>query len=140
MWDDVGGTGHDKWEKRLPGGRLLRTTIQRHKKDYGAGLKSEVLSKQLEVDERTFWLVIQTGNPASRPTPQEAPSTEPLDYWVVRSLERGGLNEEEIKSLTANEAKYLANTYFSLPTEMHRSEVRQHLMQVALAECRDAGA
>jgi hypothetical protein len=52
-WDPTGGTGHDKWEKRLPDGRLLRTVIQRHKFEYGSDLKAKVL-KQLDVDEATF--------------------------------------------------------------------------------------
>lgn len=128
-WEDVGGTRHDKWEKRLPDGRLLRTTIQRHNKDYGTGLKSAVLS-QLEVDEATFWQVIQTGTPAVRPTPTAVPPPEPLDDWIVRALQRARLDESEITSLTVEEAEHLANAYFTMPLELSRDEVRTRLLHL----------
>lgn len=126
-WEDVGGTRHDKWEKRLPDGRLLRTTIQRHKKDYGAGLKSAVLS-QLDVDEPTFWEVIESGVPATRPTPAAEPTPEPLDDWIVRALQRGRLDEAEIALLTAEEAEHLANAYFTMPMELSGDQVRDRLL------------
>jgi hypothetical protein len=126
-WQDVGGTRHDKWEKRLADGRLLRTTVQRHKSDYGPKLKSMVLA-QLEVDETTFWQVIETGTPAHRPAPSAEVVPEPLADWIVHALQQGRLNVSEIASLTAEEAEHLAVTYFSMPRDLPGEEIRQRLI------------
>lgn len=133
-WEEAGGTGHDKWKKRLADGRLLRTTIQRHKTDYGQDLKADVLS-QLEVDEETFWEVIRTGKPAERPSPAPEPGRDPIPDWIVQTLLRARLNEDEISELSVDEAEHLRLAYFSLPPELGGGEVRQRLFD-ALARFR----
>lgn len=127
-WDRAGGTGHDKWEKRLPDGRLLRTTIQRHKTEYGSSLKAQVLS-QLEVNEATLLDVLRSGRPADRPAPEPEGAIEPKPDWIARALQEGRLNEDEIKTLTTVEAEHLAMVYFSTPTEFDGAAVRLHLLE-----------
>ena len=125
-WDNPDGTNHDKWEKRLPDRRLLRTTISRNKREYGQALKAGVL-RQLEVDEATFWEVLDAGRPARRPTPEAAVGPAPLAGWAVQALIRHSLTEAEIRGLTAEEVEALANYSFTLPEAMTREAVRAEL-------------
>ena len=125
-WDNPDGTNHDKWEKRLPDRRVLRTTISRNKREYGAALKAGVL-RQLEVDEATLWEVLATGQPARRPTPEEAPGPAPLAGWAVQALIHHFLTEGEIRELTGEEAEALANYSFTLPESLTREAVRAEL-------------
>jgi hypothetical protein len=76
-----------------------------------------------------FLDVIRSGQPAERPTPEPAPAVEPNPEWIVRALQQGRLNEDEIRSLTTVEAEHLATVYFSTPTELDGAAVRQHLLE-----------
>jgi len=126
-WEEAGGTGHDKWQERLPDGQLLRTTIQRHKTDYGQDLKAAVLL-QLDVDEATFWEVIRSGEPADRPAPAPDEGRDPMPDWIVQALQLGRFNEVEIAALGVEEPEHVALAYFSLPRELGGAEVRRRLL------------
>lgn len=134
-WQQPEGTNHDKWEKRLPDSRLLRTVVSRNKNEYGQHLKSSVL-KQLEVDETSFWRVINTGEPAERPTPKAEPERQPLPGWAVATLMKNHLSESEIARFDAEEAIDLANYSFTLPTTLSAEALRAALLS-RLSDYRD---
>jgi hypothetical protein len=98
-WSNPEGTNHDKWEKRLANGRLLRTSISRNKTEYGDRLKGKILI-QLEVDEATFREVIRSGQGAERPAPEPQPKVAPLPIWAVSALIRKHVTQSELAGVS----------------------------------------
>jgi hypothetical protein len=113
-----------RWEKRLGDGRVLQTTVHRHGTDYGPDLKAKVL-RQLEVTQEQFDETLRTGCAIERSV-VEAPEEQLLPEWMIQTLRRC-LGQEEVASLSQEEAELLVNVYFTLPYEMTNAEVRSRL-------------
>lgn len=97
-----------------PDGTKLMTTISRSYKAYKGRMKRSVLD-QLDVDEETLREVIRSGKPPHRPAPTEADHDE-LPRYVREALgKRGGLTQDEIDSLTLEEAEHLKTMVFTRP-------------------------
>jgi hypothetical protein len=105
-WEEDRTTDHVHFRKVLESGEVLET----HRSLAGGKSMSQgrfglILRKQLKVDRRTFWHVLQTGEPADRPTPVEEPPAPEYPGWVVSGLKGVGWTEERIRELTPDEAE-----------------------------------
>lgn len=95
---------HRRYRKELADGTILRTKVPHGLQDeIGAGLFRHILRDQLRVDEATFWAVVR-GQGQDPPRPG-VPPVDRLPAWLVeRLLRTAGLGEDEIASMTREEA------------------------------------
>ena len=115
-WKLDRSSDHVFWEKVLPTGEVLQTHRSfAENKSLSQDLFSLVLREQLKVDRATFWCVLQTGEPAIRPTNVEKASPE-YEAWVICGLIKCGLREEEIREMTPSNAKALLLEKWSSPS------------------------
>src|ERR1051325_1594793 len=100
---------HSRYEKRLPGGEILRTKISRG----GTGIDDpklwkRILREQLRVSEDEFWAVLAEKRPANRGAAPAAEDDderqEDLPAYVIDALLRAGLPDDEIMQMSCDEA------------------------------------
>lgn len=100
------GTHHVNYELALPDGRILFTRIS-HPVDrtgYGPNIWSHILRDRLEVTPEQFWACVQEGITPDR-GPQGTPTGESIPIEVVTILvQRMGVSEAEIRSMTRSQA------------------------------------
>ena len=109
------GTHHDTFELVLDNGDTLRTRISRppDRTDYGPGLWSHILKDQLQVSKAEFWECLETKTPPQRAAPTE-PEKEPIPTGVIWNLiDRVGLSEAEVGSMSKEEAIARLNTFWT---------------------------
>ena len=109
------GTHHDTFELVLDNGDTLRTRISRppDRTDYGPGLWSHILKDQLQVSKAEFWECLETKKPPQRAAPTE-PEKEPIPTGVIWNLiDRVGLSEAEVGSMSKEEAIARLNTFWT---------------------------
>ena len=115
-----GGIGdHFRYRKRLPDGRVLRTKASHGNGEISTGLWHRILRDQLELDnEEQFWGVLRTGRPVARGSAEPSPPARPTTpAWIVASLLRAGVREDEIRELSADEAQRRLDEIWSQPPE-----------------------
>lgn len=76
---------------------------------------SVILRGQLKVDRATFWHVVQTCEPADRPSPEEEPAPPQHALYVVKGLRGCGWSEDQIRRLSPEEAESALHTEWSKP-------------------------
>jgi hypothetical protein len=116
-WAHIRSTDHYFWEKVLPGGEVLQTHRSwSENKTLGQNVFSVILRCQLKVDRDTFWEVLSTGVPASRPTPQEEPP-QVIPGWVLCGLLKQGVPETDVLRMSPAEAEALLAGKWSSPPD-----------------------
>jgi hypothetical protein len=122
-WEELsrvrGGSGdHRRYRKVLPDGTILRTKVSHGKGQIGdPGLWRRIWRDQLGLDrEDLFWQALRESRPVDRggasPTPPTGPS---VPAWVVAGLLRAGVQEADLRSLTADEARRRLEEIWSEP-------------------------
>lgn len=128
-WDDIReflkldrwtldrATGHDRYEKVLPDGEILRTDASRAgDKAISPGRFKAILADQLRVSEAEFWQVLRTGQPAARPSSAPEPPPASLPLWLARALDReAGLAPDRIAELDEAAARRIIDEVRSRP-------------------------
>lgn len=102
---------HDRFQKTLPEGRILRTGASHGRAEIGdPGLVSRILRHQLEVSVEEFWEAVDNGNPPLRTpdvvtTPTETGPAHRLEDWLAVQLTViVGLPDVEVSELTQEAA------------------------------------
>ncbi len=112
---------HTRYEKRLEDGTILRTRASHSNEQIGdPSLWRRIWRDQLGLEsEDEFWRVLETREPASRPSTQPQPPEGPsLPGWLVETLIRqAGLPIEQVKGLTEEEARRRLHEFWSQPRE-----------------------
>jgi hypothetical protein len=111
------GTHHVTYELTLHDGRVLRTRIS-HPVDrtvYGAAIWAHILRDQLDVTEDGFWTCVLDGTLPDRGAPETPKETLPADL-VFLLIHRAGLAEEEVATLTKEEAVARLQRYWTEET------------------------
>ena len=109
---------HITYELLLGDGNVLRTRIARpaNTEEYGKNLWSHILVDQLHVTDTEFWECVDNTNPPDRSSAgvgsDSAMLPAGLAYQLVHAL---NLTNEEIASLTLEEAMKLMNEYWAQP-------------------------
>jgi hypothetical protein len=105
-WEPDRRTKHVFWRKTLDTGQVLETHRSlSERKSMGPGRFHVILNQQLKVSRAEFWRVLQTGEPARRPSVETEASPVPThELWVVRGLKGAGVSEAEIGALSPEEA------------------------------------
>jgi hypothetical protein len=100
---------HDRYEKVLPDGRILRTKVSRGSGQYGdPNLWRRIWRDQLGLEsEDQFWEALRTEKPVDRtpvqPQPPASAATKPA--WLHRNLVLiAGIPEPEVLAMSADEA------------------------------------
>ena len=108
---------HTRYEKRLVDGTILRTKAS-HGNDQIAdpSLWRHIWRDQLGLEsEDEFWRVLETRQPAERPSAQVQPPEGPsLPAWLVEALIRqAGVPFEEVRQLDEEEARKRMHEFWS---------------------------
>ena len=127
-WDDLAKTrpgrkgkalDHDRYEKRLDDGRILRTKVWRGRGRYGdPSLWRHIWRDQLGLEsEEQFWEALRTGKPVERTGGAEAPAAKPnVPGWLVYNLVMlVGIPHEEVDQMTEVEANERWTEFISTP-------------------------
>ncbi|MGH3038598.1 MAG: cytotoxic translational repressor of toxin-antitoxin stability system [Gaiellaceae bacterium] len=127
-WDDISkkrlgrkgkGLDHDRYEKRLDDGGILRTKVSHGSGQYGdPGLWRHIWRDQLGLDsEEQFWEALRTGEPVERAVAAEAPPSKPaIPGWLLsRLVFTVGIPEEEVNQMTLEEADARWTEFMSSP-------------------------
>lgn len=108
---------HITYRLRLPDGRVLRTRVSRpaDTTTYGPSLWGHILSDQLEVSEEEFWACVAGGilPDRGRPTSESPASALPAD--LVHQLLRIGVPEDDVASMTLEQAVAAMTAHWSRP-------------------------
>ncbi len=112
-WEELprvrGGTGdHRRYRKVLPDGMILRTKVSHGSGAIGdPGLWRRIWRDQLGLDsEDAFWRALRESRPVDRGDASPAtPAGPSIPGWVVAGLRRAAINEAEVRTLTAAEAR-----------------------------------
>jgi hypothetical protein len=100
---------HDRYEKRLADGRILKTKVSRGSGQYGdPSLWRHIWRDQLGLEsEKQFWDALRTGKPVDRGGEVETPSVAPpIPGWLHRNLVMlVGIPDSEVARLSLEEAK-----------------------------------
>jgi hypothetical protein len=104
-----GGTGdHHRYRKVLSDGTILRTKVSHGRGEIGdPGLWRRIWHEQLGLEsEDVFWRALSDRRPVDRGGASSVPPTGPsIPGWVVAGLLRAGMNEVDLRNLTADEAR-----------------------------------
>lgn len=94
---------HWRYSKEAPQGPALRTKVSHSVRDeIGPFLFAHILRDQLQVDEATFWAVVQGRETSKAPAP---PVAAFVPGWLIqRLILTVGMREEEVRKLGAEEA------------------------------------
>jgi hypothetical protein len=98
---------HIRYEKTLgPDEQPLRTQVS-HDRDklYSPGRWKAILRDQLKITEEQFWEALDTVKPVDRTPPPPPPEPIPTANWVLEGLRRAGLSDNEIDTLSPEEAE-----------------------------------
>ena len=122
-WEELprarGGTGdHRRYRKVLPDGTILRTKVSHGRSEIGdPGLWRRIWREQLGLaSEDVFWRALRESRPVDRSGVSPAPPAGPsIPGWVVAGLLRAGVNEADLRSLTADEARRRLDEIWSHP-------------------------
>lgn len=127
-WDDLSKTrpgrkgkalDHDRYEKRLDDGRIMKTKVSRGRGQYGdASLWRHIWRDQLGLEsEEQFWEALRTGQPVERAGEAEAPTTKPvIPGWLHRNLVMiVGIPNDEVAQMTEEEANARWTKFISTP-------------------------
>ena len=113
---------HKRYSRILPDGTRLRTKVSNHaREEIGADLFKRILRDQLRVTEQEFWAVVRNqrtrsaaGSAAS--TAVVGPAVPGIPGWFVTCLtEVAGMAEDDVLTLTPEEARVAWDTYRSRP-------------------------
>jgi len=112
---------HTRFEKRLGDGTILRTKVS-HGNDeiHDPGLWRHIWRDQLGLEsEDEFWRVLETGEPAQRPSTEPvSPEGPSLPAWLVDALIRqAGVPVDEVRGLTEEEARNRLHEFRSRPQD-----------------------
>lgn len=113
-------TDHDRYEKLLEDGTVLRTKVS-----FGAGgiddpaLWQRIWRDQLGLpNEEAFWLVLETGEPVDRSeAPADAAEFDTIAGWIVDHLYRAGYSDDDMAKMTEAEAKELVYEHWARQQE-----------------------
>jgi hypothetical protein len=127
-WDDLSKTrpgrkgkalDHDRYEKRLDDGRILKTKVSRGRGQYGdPSLWRHIWRDQLGLEsEEQFWEALRTGEPVDRGRETEAPAAKPeVPGWLQRNLIMlVGIPHEEVVAMSYDEAIARWDEFTSTP-------------------------
>jgi hypothetical protein len=110
----------------LPDGTILRTKVSHGRGEIGdPGLWRRIWHEQLGLEsEDDFRRALSERRPVDRGGPTPVPPTGPsIPGWVVAGLLRAGMNEADLRSLTADEARRrLEEIWSGLETEILSGE------------------
>ncbi|OGN85692.1 MAG: hypothetical protein A2X23_13710 [Chloroflexi bacterium GWC2_73_18] len=105
---------HRRYRKDLPDGTALRTKVShslRH--EIGVDLFRHILREQLRATEDRFWEVVRGAAPATQPP---TPQVRTIPGWLAqRLLLTVGLREDEVRAMTADEARAAWEAYQARP-------------------------
>jgi hypothetical protein len=106
-WTKSGTTDHFHWEKVLPGGEVLKTHRSfASNKVIKPNRFGVILREQLQVSRQQFWDTINSGTPVDRPgILDDAPVEYPA--WLIWQLKPYGYSEEDVRSMTPEDAEAL---------------------------------
>lgn len=106
---------HWRYRKDLPDGSSLRTKVSHTLRDeIGVDLFKHILRDQLRVSEDRFWDVVRGGTTSAAPT--APPQTATIPGWLIeRLISTVGLQEDEIRAMTVDEAHAAWNAYQARP-------------------------
>ena len=95
---------HEVWTKILPTGDLLRTSISKGRGDYGPGLFTRIVKRQLRVTIDEFWAAVDRGvAPARVVAASPRPQGTMLPLSAVLRLRSLGLTEAQMRKMTADD-------------------------------------
>lgn len=127
-WDDLSKTrpgrqgralDHDRYEKRLDDGSILKTKVLRGRGQLGdPTLWRHIWRDQLGLEsEEEFWEALSTGEPVDRGRAAEAPPAKPnIPGWLHRNLVMlVGVLDDEVAKMTEEEANARWTEFISRP-------------------------
>jgi hypothetical protein len=96
---------HWRYRKELPDGRILRTKVSHDlRSEIGDDLFHHIVRDQLETTVERFWDVVRGG--VEEVAGAAAPEVRPVPGWlVVRLIRTVGLPEDQVRSMTEEEAE-----------------------------------
>lgn len=111
---------HIRFRKQLDDGRILRTKVSRKGSEtIGRSLWTHIWREQLALPaEEDFWETLETRNPADREPlgRAERPAQRGLPAWLWQRLtEEVGLSEEEVRTLSEEQALERLHEFWSRP-------------------------
>ena len=124
-WEELsrvrGGTGDDRrYRKVLPDGTILRTKVSHGKGEIGdPGLWRRIWREQLGLaSEEEFWRALRQGRGVDRGGVSQSPPAGPsIPGWVVDELLRAGVDEADLRGLTADEARRRLEDIWAQPRD-----------------------
>lgn len=127
-WDDLSQTrpgrkgralDHDRFEKRLDDGSILKTKVSRGRGHYAdPNLWRHIWRDQLGLEsEEQFWEALRTRKPVDRAGEADAPAAEPgIPGWLHRNLVMVvGVPDDEVGAMTPEEANARWREFISTP-------------------------